>query len=94
MSTNIARRDFLARLGALPWLLTTTSGKAQDSTRRIGVITPMLAGFTPEAGFRGRLRDLGYEVLIVWECDARDDIRLREILAAFFGGLSLPGENC
>lgn len=39
------------------------------------------------------LRDLGYEVLVVWECDARDDARLHEILAAFFGGLSLPSGN-
>ncbi|MGH6846827.1 MAG: very short patch repair endonuclease [Methylocella sp.] len=40
------------------------------------------------------LRDLGYEVLVVWECDARDDTRLREVLAAFFGGLPFPSENC
>lgn len=30
------------------------------------------------------LRDLGYTVLIVWECETRDEARLREIIAAFF----------
>lgn len=40
------------------------------------------------------LRDLGYRVLVVWECEARDDTKLREVLAAFLGGLSLPSENC
>ena len=40
------------------------------------------------------LRDLGYQVLVVWECETRDDAKLREVLAAFLGGLSLPSENC
>jgi DNA mismatch endonuclease, patch repair protein len=40
------------------------------------------------------LRDLGYEVHIVWECDTRDDTRLREVLTALFDGLSLPSEPC
>lgn len=40
------------------------------------------------------LRDLGYQVLVVWECETRDETRLREVLAAFFvRDLSLPGES-
>jgi DNA mismatch endonuclease (patch repair protein) len=34
------------------------------------------------------LRDLGYEVLTVWECETRDEVRLRESTVAFFAGLS------
>jgi len=30
------------------------------------------------------LRNLGYDVLIVWECDTRDGPRLRKVVAAFF----------
>lgn len=30
------------------------------------------------------LSDLGYEVLTIWECETRDDARLREAVAAFF----------
>ncbi len=37
------------------------------------------------------LQDLGYEVLIVWECETRDEPKLREIVAAFFAGL--PSES-
>jgi DNA mismatch endonuclease (patch repair protein) len=33
------------------------------------------------------LRDLGYDVLTVWECETRDDTRLRDLIAAFFAGL-------
>jgi DNA mismatch endonuclease (patch repair protein) len=33
------------------------------------------------------LSDLGYDVLTIWECEARDDPRLREAVAAFFAGL-------
>ena len=40
------------------------------------------------------LHDLGYRVLVVWECETRDDNKLREVLTAFLGGLSLPSENC
>ncbi|MHB8392733.1 MAG: very short patch repair endonuclease [Acidobacteriaceae bacterium] len=39
------------------------------------------------------LRDLGYDVLIVWECDTRDDPRLRKVVAAFFDQLSPRSEN-
>lgn len=38
------------------------------------------------------LRDLGYEVLIVWECETRNEGRLREAIAAFFSGLPSKGE--
>lgn len=30
------------------------------------------------------LRDLGYKVLIIWECKTRNEARLRETIAAFF----------
>lgn len=30
------------------------------------------------------LRDLGYEVFTVWECETQDERKLREALAAFF----------
>ena len=40
------------------------------------------------------LRDLGYQVLVVWECETRDDAKLRKVLAAFLGGLPLPSETC
>lgn len=33
------------------------------------------------------LSDLGYEVLTIWECETRDEGRLREAVAAFFAGL-------
>lgn len=33
------------------------------------------------------LSDLGYDVLTIWECETRDDMRLREAVAAFFAGL-------
>jgi DNA mismatch endonuclease, patch repair protein len=33
------------------------------------------------------LRDLGYEVLIVWECETRDEGKLLDAIAAFFAGL-------
>jgi DNA mismatch endonuclease (patch repair protein) len=36
---------------------------------------------------RQALRDLGYEVLTVWECETRDERRLREAITAFFAGL-------
>ena len=39
------------------------------------------------------LHDLGYGVLVVWECDTRDDAKLREVLAAFLGRLSVPSES-
>jgi hypothetical protein len=31
------------------------------------------------------LRELGFHVLTVWECDTRNEARLREVLAGFFG---------
>jgi DNA mismatch endonuclease, patch repair protein len=31
------------------------------------------------------LRKLGFDVFTVWECDTRNDWRLREVLAGFFG---------
>ena len=34
------------------------------------------------------LRDLGYEVLTVWECETRDESRLRDALAEFFDELA------
>lgn len=75
MSTNIVRRDFLALLGAVPWLLMTGSGEAQDSIRRIGFLTPMPSAFPPEEGFRTRLRELGYEegrnIVIDWRRTAK-----------------------
>jgi len=37
------------------------------------------------------LSDLGYDVLTVWECKTRDDVRLREAVAAFFAGLPSRG---
>lgn len=37
-----------------------------------------------DAAHEHDLRELGYDVLIVWECETRDDSRLREVLAAFF----------
>jgi DNA mismatch endonuclease (patch repair protein) len=40
------------------------------------------------------LCDLGYDILVVWECDTRDDTRLRKVVAAFFGELSPRSENC
>ncbi len=30
------------------------------------------------------LRDLGFDVLILWECDTRNAVKLQQILAAFF----------
>jgi DNA mismatch endonuclease (patch repair protein) len=30
------------------------------------------------------LRDLGFDVLTVWECETRNESRLREVLATFF----------
>jgi DNA mismatch endonuclease (patch repair protein) len=33
------------------------------------------------------LRALGFEVLTVWECESRDDGRLREVVGQFFGSL-------
>ena len=39
------------------------------------------------------LQDLGYDVLIVWECDTRDALRLRTVVAAFFDQLSSRSEN-
>ncbi len=38
------------------------------------------------------LSDLGYEVLTIWECETRDDARLREVVAAFFAGLPPRGQ--
>ncbi len=38
-----------------------------------------------DAAHEHDLRELGYEVLIVWECETRDESRLKEVLAAFFG---------
>jgi len=34
------------------------------------------------------LRDLGFRVLVIWECDARNEKRLLGILKRFFLGLS------
>jgi DNA mismatch endonuclease (patch repair protein) len=33
------------------------------------------------------LRDLGFDVLTIWECDTRDDARLHRILGSFFADL-------
>lgn len=33
------------------------------------------------------LRDLSYEVFTIWECETRDEDRLRAAIAAFFAGL-------
>jgi G:T-mismatch repair DNA endonuclease (very short patch repair protein) len=30
------------------------------------------------------LRDLGFDVLILWECDTRNDAKLQQVVAAFF----------
>lgn len=30
------------------------------------------------------LRELGYQVLTVWECETRDETKLREVIAGFF----------
>jgi DNA mismatch endonuclease, patch repair protein len=38
------------------------------------------------------LNDLGYDVLTIWECETRDDVRLREAVAAFFAGLPSSGQ--
>lgn len=46
-----------------------------------------------DANHAQTLRDLGYQVLIVWECETRDDAKLHEALTGFFGGPSLPSEN-
>ena len=37
-----------------------------------------------DAAHKRSLHELGFDVLTVWECDARKEARLREILAAFF----------
>jgi DNA mismatch endonuclease, patch repair protein len=37
------------------------------------------------------LGDLGYDVLTIWECETRDEVRLREAVAAFFAGLPSRG---
>jgi putative ABC transport system substrate-binding protein len=75
MSTNIVRRELLALLGAVPWLVMTGKGEAQDAIRRIGFLTPMPGVFPPEQGFGDRLRELGYAegrtVVIDWRRSAR-----------------------
>jgi DNA mismatch endonuclease, patch repair protein len=35
------------------------------------------------------LRDCGWRVLVIWECEARDPVRVRELIARF---LSSPGQ--
>lgn len=30
------------------------------------------------------LRDLGYDILIVWECETRDEAHLRQVVGSFF----------
>lgn len=46
-----------------------------------------------DVGHLQALSDLGYEVLTIWECEARDDARLREAVAAFFVGLPSRGPD-
>ena len=38
------------------------------------------------------LSDLGYQILTIWECETRDDVRLRVATAAFFAGLLSRGQ--
>jgi DNA mismatch endonuclease (patch repair protein) len=38
------------------------------------------------------LCDLGYEVLTVWECETRDEGRLRQVIAAFFERVQSRGK--
>ena|SRR5579863_8017186 len=40
------------------------------------------------------IRNLGYDVLIIWECDARNDAKLGKVVTAFFAGLGLTVEAC
>jgi DNA mismatch endonuclease, patch repair protein len=44
-----------------------------------------------DASHAQALHDLGYRVLVVWECETRDDNKLREVLTAFLGR-SRPSE--
>lgn len=46
-----------------------------------------------DAAHEQALRDLGFDVLIVWECETRNESRLREMLAAFFVELSPARSN-
>jgi DNA mismatch endonuclease, patch repair protein len=47
-----------------------------------------------DASHAQALRDLGYQVLIIWECETRNDTKLREVVTAFLGGSSRSSENC
>jgi DNA mismatch endonuclease (patch repair protein) len=38
-----------------------------------------------DAAHEQALRELGFDVLSVWECETRNEARLREVLAGFFG---------
>ena len=44
-----------------------------------------------DAAQRQALRELGYNVLTVWECDTRDETRLSDVLTRFFA--TLPAES-
>lgn len=39
------------------------------------------------------LSDLGYEVLTIWECETRDEKRIREAVAAFFRRTAVETPN-
>jgi DNA mismatch endonuclease (patch repair protein) len=41
-----------------------------------------------DAAHEQALRELGFDVLTVWECDTRNEARLAEVVARFFGHLS------
>jgi DNA mismatch endonuclease, patch repair protein len=43
-----------------------------------------------DAAYELALRQLGFDVLTVWECDTRDDGRLRQVVDQFFVGLVAP----
>ena len=44
-----------------------------------------------DAANQQALRELGYNVLTVWECDTRDETRLSNVIASFFA--TLPAES-
>jgi hypothetical protein len=77
--------------------LTTIPIKLDPSLRfREPVFGAALVGlFRGLAVLSGRATDVHHRgwILVVWECDTRDDMRLREVLAAFLGGLWIPSES-
>jgi hypothetical protein len=67
------------------------------SERLKTLIEPFVPGRVDCAAYilhQQALRDLRYEVLTIWECETRDGRRLREAVAAFFGGLPSRGQPC